>query len=107
LFAVSPDGKRIAVAVPLTGIEIVEVEKGKRTTVPLTVFVSALKWSPDGTKLGYVVDNDESESVFELYVVDADGSNRRLVSKPGDAVHSFDWRPDSEPREGTTPKRLG
>jgi hypothetical protein len=32
-------------------------------------------------------------------VVDADGSDRRLVSRPGDAVNSFDWRPDGEPRE--------
>ena len=100
LFPVAPDGKRLAIAVPGTGIELVDPDEDKRKTiVPLTVFVQALEWSPDGDKLAYVVGNYDNESVDDLYVVDADGSHRRLVSKPGDAVNSFDWRPVGEARE--------
>jgi Tol biopolymer transport system component len=90
----APDGRRIAFAVPGTGIDVVELDEGERNTiVPLSVFVSSLEWSPEGDKLAYIVDDDENETVFELHVADADGSHRRLVSKSGDAVRSFDWRP--------------
>ena len=91
---VSPDGERIAFSTD-TGIDVVELDGGKRkTVVPVdSVDVTALKWSPDGRKLAHVVSEYESESVYDLYVVDADGSHRQLVSKRGDPVGSFDWRP--------------
>jgi Tol biopolymer transport system component len=99
LFAVAPDGKRIAIANSGTGIELVDLDEDKRTTIVPWVFADDIKWSPDGKKLAYVVGNHDNESVVDLYVVDADGSDRRLVSRPGDAVNSFDWRPGGEPRE--------
>ena len=99
LFAVAPDGKRIAIVNSGTGIELVDLDNGKRTTIVPWVFANDLEWSPDGDKLAYVVGNHDDERVDDLYVVDADGSDRRLVSRPGDAVNSFDWRPDGEPRE--------
>ena len=58
----------------------------------------ALKWSPSGDELAYVTDDYDIETAAKLWVIDADGSDRRLVSRRGDAVHSFDWRPDGEPQ---------
>jgi Tol biopolymer transport system component len=95
--AVAPNGKRIAFATvgTNTSIDVVRLDDLQRkTVVPFDrVDAEALKWSPDGDKLAYVVSDYENESVFELYVIDADGSHRRLVSKPGDAVGTFDWAP--------------
>lgn len=54
-------------------------------------------WSPDGTKIAYA-DGDH-----EAYVVDADGSNKRLISPNRGGYNSvllyapaFSWSPDSE-----------
>lgn len=93
LLAVAPDGKRIAFATGM-GIDVVQLDDLERKTLVPLERVSALelKWSPDGRKLAYIAENFEQESVYDLYVVDADGSHRRLVSKPGDAVGTFDWR---------------
>ena len=99
LFTVAPDGKRIAIVDSGRGIVLIDLDGGKRTTIVPWVFADDLRWSPDGDKLAYVVGNHDNEAVVDLYVVDADGSDRRLVSKPGDAVNSFDWRPVGEPRE--------
>jgi Tol biopolymer transport system component len=94
--AVAPDSKRIAFASD-RGIEVVELDDGGRKTIVPADVVSVLgiEWAPDGTRLAYVVDHPENESVFELYVVDRDGSHRRRVSQPGDAVGAFDWRPQA------------
>lgn len=92
--SVAPDGERIAFATE-TGIDVVDLVDGERkTVVPFEIaYSNGVEWAPDGEKLAYVVSHPESESVFELYVVDADGSHRRRVSKPGDAVSGFDFRP--------------
>jgi len=55
-----------------------------------------VKWSPRSDKLAYVINDYANEEVYKLFVVDADGSHRRLVSQPGDAVSDFDWRPPVE-----------
>jgi Tol biopolymer transport system component len=92
--AVAPDGKRVAFAT--TGsIDVVDLDENERKTVAKLdrVDVNDLKWSPDGEKLAYVGSHPEREDVFELYVINSDGSDRRLVSKPGDAVGWFDWAP--------------
>jgi Tol biopolymer transport system component len=94
LFSVAPDGKKVALITP-TSIDAVQLDKGERKAIVNldAVGVWALKWSADGKKLAYVVNDYVRESVYKLFVVNADGSDRTLVSKPGDAVGSFDWSP--------------
>jgi Tol biopolymer transport system component len=94
LVAVAPDGERIAFATD-DSIDVVELDGNKRENVaPLDrVYANDLKWSPGGEKLAYVASDFEREDVYELYVMNADGSDRRLVSKQGDAVGTFDWAP--------------
>jgi len=57
------------------------------------------KWSPDGTRIAFVRGHGEA---FSLYVMDADGSNERLLASGLDGSHSvepdlfqdFSWSPD-------------
>jgi Tol biopolymer transport system component len=92
LFSVAPDGKKVALTTQ-SSIDVVNLDgKGRKTVWSNDrVYVSDLKWSPDGEKLGYIGWHPELEDVYELFVMDADGSDSRLVSKPGDAVGAFDW----------------
>jgi Tol biopolymer transport system component len=94
LVAVAPDGERIAFATD-DSIDVVELDGNKRETVARLdrVYANDLKWSPDGEKLAYVASEFEREDVYDLYVMNADGSDRRLVSKQGEAVGTFDWAP--------------
>jgi dipeptidyl aminopeptidase/acylaminoacyl peptidase len=51
-------------------------------------------WSPDGTKIAFSSNRGEkSETDYEIYVIDANGSNlKRLTHTPG-----VDWGPDWQP----------
>jgi Tol biopolymer transport system component len=99
-FAVSPDGQKVAFPT-FDSIDVVRLDDLDRERIVTLdrVGAYAVKWSPNGEELAYVADDYDIETAAKLWVVDADGSDRRLVSRPGDAVNSFDWRPDGEPRE--------
>ena len=49
--------------------------------------------SPDGKRVAYVTQPDVSR--FELWVSDADGSNKTRISSSKDALSTGDWSPDS------------
>jgi Tol biopolymer transport system component len=93
-FDVSADGQKVAFPT-FDSIDVVRLDDldRKRIVTLDAVGAYAVKWSPAADELAYVVDNYNNETEFNLYVVDADGSHGRLVSRQGDAVHSFDWRP--------------
>jgi Tol biopolymer transport system component len=91
---VSPDGKRAAYLIEgAAQIETIDLDDGDRKTVARLDegFFSGPAWSPDGKKLAYVA--SPSEGVFNLYRIDADGTDRRRISKPPAPVGDFDWRP--------------
>lgn len=90
---VSPDGKRAAFLIDgASDVETIDLGEGKWTEVLSgNSFVSGLSWSPDGERLAYVV--SRSEDASELYVMNADGTDRRRISKPPESVGDFDWRP--------------
>jgi Tol biopolymer transport system component len=94
VFAVAPDGKKVALTTQ-SGIDVVDLDgKGRKTVWSNDRGdISDLKWSPDGEKLAYISWHPELEDVYELFVMDADGSDVRRVSKRGDAVGAFDWAP--------------
>jgi Tol biopolymer transport system component len=119
-YGISPDGATLAFTADSAAVpgayEIykapsddsaaaVRVTSGTFTAVALTSrgpsFTIPLRYSPDGTKIGFVgdvlVDNR-----FELYVVAADGATPEkrvaVVGPAGDAnrdVQAFAWSPDS------------
>jgi TolB protein len=90
---VSPDGKLVAFATG-KGIEIVSLASGERTAVIHIGehVVDALAWSPDGKELGYLASPETAAS--SLYVVKPNGAEQRMISKPGESVDSFAWRPE-------------
>jgi len=56
-----------------------------------------IKWSPDGTRVAYLLDQDTG-GVIELFVSSVDGMSNMKVSGPlgadGD-VREFEWSSDS------------
>ena len=96
----STDGSRAAL-VSDKGIEAVTLDGGKQTLLVQGAFNYDLAvgeeawaaWSPDSMKLAYVRGG--------LHVVDRDGSDERTVSRPGEAVRSFAWRPSPLSSEGS------
>ncbi len=50
-------------------------------------------WSPDGTKIAFISNRDY---LFSLYVMDADGSNARLVANKPLEPAAPAWSPDGE-----------
>ena len=93
----SPDGTRIAFQAPPSGaLSTVDVRSGERSLrlrVPVEDFeyITAIMWSPDGASIA-VVTGWESGS-GRLYVMDADGSNIRVVADNYDPL-GVAWSPD-------------
>lgn len=99
-FDISPDGTQVAFSWNPTGQwEIYLVPLNRRasprqiTTGPGAKF--APRWSPDGTRLAYVLDLDGSE-LFDIYVYDlATGEHTNLTPDTPNAIQpSFCWSPD-------------
>jgi Tol biopolymer transport system component len=81
---------------------------------------SGPSWSPDGRRILFI-HSSASNRPDELYVMDADGSNRRLLRRFQTAIYSAAWSPDGntiavscaiQPREnlaevGQAPVRSG
>jgi Tol biopolymer transport system component len=92
--AVAPDGEQAAfVAADGDRIETIDLQTGRRRTVASAQqgYLWAPRWSPDGEWLGYVASSDET--VADLFVVRADGTDRRRLSRPPEPAGEFDWRP--------------
>lgn len=90
---VSPDGKQAAFVIDGgSDVETIDLTGGKLTEVLSgDSFIPGLSWSPDGERLAYVVSRGEEE--FDLYVMNADGTDRRRLSRPPEPAGEFDWRP--------------
>jgi Tol biopolymer transport system component len=90
---VSPTGDKLAFTTDF-GIETLDLADGTRHFVTGTSVPGGLQleWSPDGQRLAYSDVTDEAPG-GAVYVIDADGSGRTLVSSPAEAVDYFDWRP--------------
>ena len=95
----SPDGLRIAFVrggdiylIASDGTEVTRLTDGGKRRDPA--------WSPDGAKIAFVSTRNSECTTFmdstfctsELYVMDADGSNERLVrSEKNEAIYDPDW----------------
>jgi hypothetical protein len=55
---------------------------------------NSMFWSPDGTQIAYVDYTNDGYN-YELYMLSADGSTRRLMTRNSDVVW-LDWSPDGQ-----------
>jgi WD40 repeat protein len=96
-WAWSPDGLRIAFVAPGGVISSVDVRSGERSVLARLPgesldSINQMDWSPDGAHLA-VVSSSMSNSTGRLYVMDADGSNVRVLAENLDA-RGVAWSPD-------------
>lgn len=76
------------------GIWLMEPD-GTKVTQLVAGTVSWPRWSPDGTRLAYVRLVDPDMFLSELFLVHADGTDRRqLTSGSSGSIHSLVWAPD-------------
>jgi Tol biopolymer transport system component len=93
----SPDGSSVAayasvgdqsgvVVVPLTG-EPTLISPGEILGIP-----SDIDWSPDGNRLAYTAENT-AESKLGVFLINRDGTGRRLLNRPNHAGGGPHWLP--------------
>ena len=106
----STDGTEIAVAgwafpqppgdPPSADIYAINVESGearKLTNSPDTSKYE-VAWSPDGTQIAFVALNTDPPDYWDVYVIDADGSNQRLLVSVLETnwLQQISWSPDGK-----------
>jgi dipeptidyl aminopeptidase/acylaminoacyl peptidase len=100
--AVSPDGTQVIFAVRRTILAENRTQvdlwgvptDGSRPARQLTddrPGESALRWSPDGSRLAFVADRDGSRQVWALPV---DGGEAMKLTSHAESISAFDWSPD-------------
>ncbi|MBV6394627.1 MAG: Protein TolB [Anaerolineales bacterium] len=95
----SPDGKFLAWAVDFDGSEnfhIVRMERSTGEILDLTPNIDfaiqpSYAWSPDARQIAYLADKENN---FDLYTMNADGTERRLLFRPGGPASFVRWSPD-------------
>ena len=98
----APDGRRLAFSHD-GDLVVLDLNTGAllRLTRTPALFESFPDWSPDGEQIAYEL-NDESppgqqpNQEYDAYVMRADGSGARRLSRPGDVDAHPVWSPDGE-----------
>ena len=96
----SPDGSKIAYAAVYDGIYVVNEDGSNITNLADSDefgFVANPIWSPDGTRIAYMGGNTMGTMGFhyDIYVMNADGSNRINITNDVASIYSPAWSPDS------------
>jgi hypothetical protein len=97
---VSPDGTRILFTRPVSGHEDIHVMSLRGTGVTrLTAgdfYESEAQWSPDGSRIAFIA--QPTLLHYDIYIMDADGSNRVRVTASAERVPTPDGGWDAMPR---------
>ena len=103
----SPDGRRIAFASQCDGQGCIYVTSADDETSPTRLgfergFHDSPAWSPDGRKIAFVSDRRAYDFVYDLYVMNADGSGAPavLVEGPFPSGRTFYFQPAWAPDGG-------
>ncbi|MFC1552339.1 SUMF1/EgtB/PvdO family nonheme iron enzyme [Candidatus Latescibacterota bacterium] len=89
----SPDGSKIAFSFGHFSSQIYVIDVNDSTQVELTNNGSYPSWSPDGSKIAFNVNNSTGNN-YDIYIMDADGSNQtRLTDNPAFDIYPS-WSPD-------------
>jgi Tol biopolymer transport system component len=100
----SPDGTRIAFASnrsPINAWRLYVMNPDGTNVQPLTKDPVDFhneqnpEWSPDGRRVAFVTNRDPPVNNTDIYVVDADGTNIRRVTRHGQPDTQPTWSPDS------------
>ena len=94
--SISPDGThaafsaRTADSTALLGLAITDLSTGQTASLPGTASASRPIWSPDGKQLAYMA----AQTPFDLYVINADGTDLRQVTNTSADEYLVGWTPD-------------
>lgn len=87
----SPDGKKIAFS--SLGIATIEPDGTSRRQLTTERLDRAPSWSPDGRRIAFVSQRDGN---FEIYVMHADGTDRRRLTVNDRVDEDPTWSPDGQ-----------
>jgi len=95
----SPDGSRIAFQTERAtsgGVEVFVMDANGANPVNLSSnaadFDGRPAWSPDGTRIAFTSTRDDGD--FEIYVMNADGSEQERITESDDIDSYPEWSPD-------------
>ena len=101
----SPDGKSVAIVVitPVwktdkhdTRIDVVDVASGtKRALTHDRENVSSPRWSPDGTRLAFLAQDDKTKQ-SQIYVMPMVGGDAQRITGTKEGIDEFTWSPDGD-----------
>ena len=81
-----------------TGIYVTDVS-GRNTTRLLTMEAGQATWSPDGRRISFVATSVEKITghyQFQIFVVDANSSNVKMLTRSSSSTFGPCWLPDSK-----------
>ncbi len=96
----SPDGRKIVWESGdrsddvLAGINAIDLDTGELVELAPGYPGSMPAWSPDGLSIAFVSYKDDKSSETDIYIMDADGSNVRLLAHKDGIDLSPKWSPD-------------
>ncbi len=94
----SPDGSSLAVygsAGDVSGLVVVPLIGEPRLISPGEIlgWHSDIDWSPDGNRLAYTAEGPPGSNVAAVYLINRDGTGRRLLNRPNHAGGGPHWLP--------------
>jgi Tol biopolymer transport system component len=102
--SLSPDGARVVytespLAAPANGLYITDLVAGSTALLPGTIRGDdGALWSPDGTQIAFTRGPSSgligAPGPYNIFVVNADGSNLRQLTSGSDTNHALAWMPD-------------